>query len=178
MSYRGLAGLTTSDTYPSGTQVAAGYSVTGLPASAAPGAVQRLREAMSASFPYGIVSAAGWGPAYNVPTGRLYAALSTNRDGVTGAQVNDAFVAVGRDLQSRLGGGMTVRNTQAHTFGGAAPLPALTPDQGEPGTSGLVLVGVGLGALALVAGVVVFVARRSRAQQMKSNRRRSRRRRS
>jgi hypothetical protein len=174
MSYRGLGSLTTGDSYPMGTQVAAGYSVTGLASSAAAGAVQRLREAMATSFPYGSVSSVGWGPAFQVPSGRLYAVVSTNADGVTGAQVNAALVAVGRDLQSRLGGGMVVRNTNAHTLGAAAPLPPLTPDQGEVRSSAGLIIGLAAGGLALVAAALVFVSRRRPA--VKSNRRRSRRR--
>lgn len=182
-SYRsGLHGVTGSDTYPNGTFLAGGFQVVGLPSSAAAGAVQKLRDALASSFSVGAVAppatsgpntgrpTVGWGPAYGVASGRLYAVMSTTRDGVSGTEINNAFAAVARDLSGRLQ--LTVRLTNAHTLGGATPLPALTPDQGTPDSewSPLLIGGIAASGLALV-GLAYALLRR---KPVTRNRRRSR----
>lgn len=187
MSYRsrriGLHGLTSSDTYANNTFVAGGFEVVGLPSSAAANAVQKLREAMAASFSVGAVAppatsgpntgrpTVGWGPAYGVASGRLYAVASTNRDGVSGGEINSALAAVARDLATRLS--LTVHLTNAHTLGGATPLPALTPDQGTPDSaiSPLLIGGIAAGGLAL-AGLAYVLLRPRRVASNRGQRRR------
>jgi hypothetical protein len=167
MSYsynlRGL-GLAEGDTYPSGTQVVGGFQVVGLPSSRANEAKRLLRDAVAASFTMGTAAPAAsgtrdsinWGPAYGVPSGRLYALVTTDRDGVTGAAINTAFIAAARDLRTRLGG-LVVNLTNSHTRGGAAPLPALTPDTGPDGSPAPVDPGGSGGSLSpLAIGGVVF----------------------
>lgn len=198
MSYsgRGMHGVTGSDIYPSGTLMVGGYQVVGLDPSQASLAVARLSDAFASAFPMGTLattSAAGaastadrgratkgWGPGFGVPAGRLYYVISTTRDGVSGAEVNAAFAAVARDLARRLG--VTVTNTNAHTLGGATPLPALTPDPGTPvdpetgapiivSTSPLLIGGAVVGALSLTTLLWFALRRRPVAR----NRGRSRR---
>jgi hypothetical protein len=161
MSYhrRGMGGLADGDTYPAGTQVVAGFQVIGLPSDRAELAKLKLRDAVSTSFPFGAAApvtpgtrdSVNWGPAYGVPSGRLYALITTNRDGVTGAAINQAWISVARDLGRRMG--LTVNLTNAHTLGGASPLPPLTPDVGPDGMPAPVDPGGTMSPL-LVAGVV------------------------
>lgn len=170
MSYRrhSLGAFTASDSYPAGTQVVGGFQVQGLAAADNAVAVQRLRDAAQVSFPMGSVRSAGWGPAVGVGSGRLYTVIATTNDGVTGAQINSALTSVAADLGRRLG--KTVALTNAHTTGGAAPLPSLTPDV-DPQTgqviqpsmiSPLLMGGVAVGGLALAAVVMFVFARRKR----------------
>jgi hypothetical protein len=173
MSYsNGLRGVTASDTYPSNTFVAGGFQVVGLSPSAAAAAVVALRAAMAASFPIGSVAppatsgpntgraTVGWGPAYGVASGRLYVVAQTNRDGVSGADINNAFAAVARDLATRLH--LTVHLTNAHTLGDATPLPTLTPDQGTPDStvSPLLIGGIAASAIAVSALAYALLRRR------------------
>lgn len=185
MSYtsRGLYGVTGSDTYPNGTFFAGGFQVVGLPSSSAASAVQKLRDALSASFSVGAIAppatsgpntgrpTVGWGPAYGVGSGRLYCVVSTTRDGVSGGEINNAFAAVARDLAGRLA--LTVRLTNAHTLGGATPLPALTPDQGTPDSafSPLLIGGIAASGLALVGLAYAFLRRRPVARNRGRRRR-------
>lgn len=177
MSYRThhLGAFQGGDSFPSGTLVVGGFEVVGLPSSSASQAVTRLRDAITSSFPSGRVAApatsgsnagrptVGWGPAFGVASGKLYAVISTTADGVTGGQINSMLVATARDLGTRLG--LQVRLINAHTTGGAAPLPALTPDldpsgQIVQGTSPLVIAGIAVAGLVTVAGALYFVGRR------------------
>jgi hypothetical protein len=185
-NYRGLfgLGLVAGDTYPSNAPFIGGFQVVGLPASEGANAVRKLREALAASFSVGRISEAptsgadrgratvGWGPAYGVPTGRLYAGMRLTRDGVTGAEIDAAFAAVARDLRTRLGG-LVVNITNTHASGGATPLPALTPDVGpdgnpapvDPGGDGgglspLAIGGIALGGIAAVGLLAVILMRR------------------
>lgn len=179
MSYsrkRGLGALQTGDVYPSGTQVVGGFQVTGLPASSAANARTQLRNAVAASFPMGTAAPAvagqrdsvNWGPAYGVPSGRLYVLVTTNRDGVTGAEINSALGAVARDLKTRLGFNVTLAN--AHTLGGASPLPALLPDVGPDGAplpvegslSPLVIGGAVAAGFSVLAGAWMWLRRQRR----------------
>lgn len=165
--------LQTGDVYPSGTQVVGGFQVVGLPSSSAGAAVSQLRSAVASSFPMGFAapSIAGqrdsvnWGAAYGVPTGRLYALITTNQDGVTGGQINSALQAVARDLKTRLG--LVVNLTNAHTLGGAAPLPALTPEVGPDGTtvvpssvSPLAIGGIAAAGVSVLVGAWMWFGRR------------------
>lgn len=178
MSYRThhLGAFQGGDSFPSGTLVVGGFEVVGLPSSSASQAVTRLRDAITSSFPSGRVAApatsgsnagrptVGWGPAFGVASGKLYAVISTTADGVTGGQINSMLVATARDLGTRLG--LQVRLINAHTTGGAAPLPALTPDldpsgQIVQGTSPLLVGGIVVGGLVLVAvGIAAFASMR------------------
>jgi len=182
---RGLRGVPDADAYPIGTFMAGGFQVIGLPSSAAAGAVQKLTDAFAASFPVGTIAppatsgadtgrpTVGWGPAYGVDTGRLYAVISTNRDGITGAQANDAFGAVARDLSNRLG--LVVNLTNAHTLGNATPLPALTPQPGvtpDSSVSPMLIGGVVASGVALLLLTVALVRRRPVARNRGRRRRR------
>lgn len=192
MSYsyhRSLGGLTATDAYPAGAQVVGGFTVTGLASKDAGSAVQKLREAVAANFPMGSAASAAsgsrdavnWGPAYGVPSGRLYALITLNRDGVTGGEINSAFAAVARDLSSRLGG-LAVALSNVHTYGGATPLPALVADvlpDGSLAPSGgslspTMIAGVAGVLLIPLAGLAYVLIRR---RPVTRNRSRSRRRR-
>ena len=176
MSYtRALGAFESTSTYASGTQVVGGFQVIGLPSANAGNAVQLLREAVAAAFPMGSVAVtatsgpnrgrptSGWGAAFGVPAGRLYVVITTNVDGVTGPQINTALSQVARALSGRLNG-LRVNLTNAHTTGGAAPLPALTPDTDPSGNvvpggslSPLAIGGIAVGGLVVVAlGVATF----------------------
>jgi hypothetical protein len=148
MSYssRHSLGALATATYPSGTQLVAGYRITGLtrPAGEVP---DLLRQAMQAAF-RGTTVRTGWGgggDAFGVPSGHVYALVRTGVAGVTSDTMNGIFSRVASDLQSRLGGG-TVTNTHAHVAGGGGgggspgidpstflniapspPLPGMTP---------------------------------------------------
>ena len=123
----GLGAFQAGDVYPAGTQVVGGFQVVGLPSASEANAIAQLRSAIGASFSIGGVAPAsapaprnrfheigrraglsisapsrardsvGWGPSYGVSSGRLYAMIVTNRDGVTGAQINSALAAVARE---------------------------------------------------------------------------------
>lgn len=182
MSYSIHRGLgVDAGTYASGAQFVGGFQVRGLPASSANIAKQKLRDAVAASFPMGNAApvtqgqrdSVNWGPAYGVPSGRLYAVVTLNRDGVSGDAINTAFIAVARDLKRRLGN-LTVNLTNAHPVGGTStPLPALTPDVGpdggpapvDPGgtMSPLAVGGLALGGLAVLGlGTVLVMSLRRR----------------
>jgi len=178
-----LRGVTGSDTYPSNTFVGGGFQVVGLPSSSAALAVQKLRDAMAASFSVGSVAppatsgpntgrpTVGWGPAYGVASGRLYVVAATNRDGVSGAEINNAFAAVARDLATRLH--LTVHLTNAHTLGGATPLPALTPDQGTPDSAiSPLLIGGIVASVVAVGGLAYALLRRRPVARNRGRRRR------
>lgn len=203
----GLGAFQAGDVYPAGTQVIGGFQVVGLPSASAANAVAQLRGAIGASFSIGGVAPAsapaprnrfheigqraglpvsapsrardsvGWGPSYGVPSGRLYALIVTDRDGVTGAQINSALAAVARDLRARLGG-LVVNLTNAHTLGGAAPLPSLTPDTGPDGSlipvengsslSPLLIGGVAATGLSVLVGAWLWFGRRAVARNRRT----------
>lgn len=156
-----LGALTASDAYASGSQVVGGFSVTGLASKDSASAVQKLREAVAANFPSGNLvnvggrNAVNWGPAFGVPSGRLYAVVTLSRDGVTGGEINNAFAAVASDLARRLGG-LTVALTNVHTTGGATPLTALTPD--APSVPGATLPSTSMSPVAIagIAGLLLI----------------------
>lgn len=168
MSYRrhALGAFASGDSYPAGTPIVGGFQASGLASADSTVAIQRLREAVAASFPVGVVRSAGWGPAHGVGAGRMYVVIATSNDGVTGAQINSGLAAVASDLGRRLG--RSVSLTNAHAIGGSAPLPSLTPDV-DPTTgqvvqpmSPLVIGGIAVAGLVVAAGAMALFARRSR----------------
>jgi len=112
----GLGDLPAGATIPSGAQYALGFQVTGLTPTTSPQAVSALRAVVGTAFRGNLV-AAGWGPAYGVPSGRLYAVLQTAR-GLTGADMNTVAHMITGALPSRLPG-TTVTNTNFHLVGGS-----------------------------------------------------------
>lgn len=138
----GLGDLPAATSYPSGSEFAIGYTVTGLSSAAAPAAVQTLRDSVAYGF-RGTLEAAGWGPAYGVPSGVMYAKIKTGTV-LTGAQLSSIAVNVGGTLQQRLGTGITVVNTYLHQLSGGttattpgATAPDLTSLLTQPGTAPL-----------------------------------------
>jgi len=136
MSYSGLGylGALEAATYPSNTQLVAGYRIVGLtrPAGEVPGL---LREAMQAAF-RGATLRTGWGGgsgSAGVPSGHVYAVVETRAPGVTSDTMNGIFSRVASALQSRLGGG-TVTNTHAHVVRGGGG-PAVSPSDIVPSAS-------------------------------------------
>jgi len=113
----GLGDLAPGATIPSGAQYALGFQVRGLTPTTSPQAVSALRAVVGSAF-RGTLVAAGWGPAYGVPSGHLYAVLQTAR-GLTGADLNTVAHMITGALPSRLPG-TTVTNTNFHQVGGSA----------------------------------------------------------
>jgi hypothetical protein len=146
----GLGDLAPGATIPSGSQFALGFQVTGLPASAAPGAVTALRSVVGTAFRGTLVSA-GWGPAFGVPVGRLYALLQTGR-ALTGTDMNTVAHMITNALPSQLPAGVRVTNTHFHAVGaGAAATPStLTTD---PVTGLLTSFGLPAGTTPVATGI-------------------------
>jgi hypothetical protein len=112
----GLGDLPAGAAVPTGSRYALGFQVTGLTPTTSPQAVSALRAVVGTAFRGNLV-AAGWGPAYGVPSGRLYAVLETAR-GLTGADLNTVAHMIIGALPSRLPG-TTVANTNFHQVGGS-----------------------------------------------------------
>lgn len=135
-----LGALDAGTSFPAGSEFGVGYRVTGLPSSAAPGAVQILRDSVAYGFRGGIV-AAQWGPAFGVPSGVLAVKVRTGIP-LTGAQINSIFSNVGGTLQSRLrsagSSGATVVNSHLHRISGggtSADVASILSTIATPGTT-------------------------------------------
>lgn len=115
----GLGALDSGTSFPAGSEFAIGYTVRGLSAGAAPGAVQILREAVAFGF-RGTIVGVQWGPAFGVPSGVLAVKIRTGT-ALTGAQLNSIFSNVGLQFQTRLraagSAGATVTNSHLHRLG-------------------------------------------------------------
>jgi hypothetical protein len=113
----GLGDLSPGAAIPAGAQFALGFQVNGLTPTTTPRAVAALRTVVGTAF-RGTLVAAGWGPAYGVPAGRLYALLQTGR-ALTGTDMNTVAHMITGALPSQLPG-TTVTNTNFHQVGGGS----------------------------------------------------------
>jgi len=116
----GLGALDAGTSFPSGSEFAIGYTVRGLASSAAPGAVQILRDSVAYGF-RGTIVAVQWGPAFGVPSGVMAVKIRTGT-ALTGAQLNSIASNIGITFQSRLrsagNASATVTNSHLHQIGG------------------------------------------------------------
>jgi hypothetical protein len=116
----GLGALDAGTSFPSGSEFAIGYTVRGLASSAAPGAVQILRDSVAYGF-RGTIVAVQWGPAFGIPSGVMAVKIRTGT-ALTGAQLNSIASNIGITFQSRLrsagSASATVTNSHLHQIGG------------------------------------------------------------